>query len=116
MKILITAQGDFVAQRFDLAAEVVIAMIDDGRLSAPPRTIIMDRPSSENLSNFIMEENISVVICGGIEERNYQFLSWKKVRIIDFVIGDIATVLNNFLAGTLQPGDIIPLERGDLSL
>lgn len=116
MKILITAQGDFVAQRFDLAAEVVIAVVDNGRLSGPPRTIIMDRPSSENLSNFIMEENIGVVICGGIEERNYQFLSWKKVRIIDFVIGDITTVLDNFLAGTLQPGDIIPVLRGDLSL
>lgn len=116
MKVLITAQGDFVAQRFDLAGEVVIAVVEGGKLANPPRTIIMDRPSSENLSNFIMEENIGVVICGGIEERNYQFLSWKKVRIIDFVIGDISTVLANFLAGTLQPGDIIPMVRGDLTL
>ena len=50
MKILITAQGDFVAPRFDLTAEVVIATVESGVLAGKPRTIIMDRPSPEDLS------------------------------------------------------------------
>lgn len=116
MKILITAQGDFVAQRFDLTAEVVLAVVENGELVGKPRTIIMDRPSPEDLSNMIMEENISVVICGGIEDRHYQFLTWKKIRVIDYVIGDHDAVLKKFLAGNLQPGDLLPLTRGDLSL
>jgi predicted Fe-Mo cluster-binding NifX family protein len=116
MKILITAQGDFVAQRFDLTAEVVLATVENGELIGKPRTIIMDRPSPEDLSNMIMEENISVVICGGIEDRHYQFLTWKKIRVIDYVIGDHETVLRRFLAGELQPGDLLPLTRSDLSL
>jgi predicted Fe-Mo cluster-binding NifX family protein len=116
MKILITAQGDFVAPRFDLTAEVVIATVDNGVLVGKPRTIIMDRPSPEDLSNMIMEEGISMVICGGIEDRHYQFLTWKKIRVIDFVIGDHESVLNRALAGQLQPGDMLPLTRGDLSL
>ena len=116
MKILITAQGDFVAQRFDLTAEVVLATVENGELVGKPRTIIMDRPSPEDLSNMIMEENISVVICGGIEDRHYQFLTWKKIRVIDYVIGDHETVLKRFLAGELQPGDLLPLTRSDLSL
>lgn len=116
MKILITAQGDFVAPRFDLTAEVVIATVDRGMLAGKPRTIIMDRPSPEDLSNLIMEEGISTVICGGIEDRQYQFLTWKKIRVIDFVIGDHESVLNQFLAGDLHPGDMLPLTRSDLSL
>jgi predicted Fe-Mo cluster-binding NifX family protein len=63
-----------------------------------------------------MEENISVVICGGIEDRHYQFLTWKKIRVIDYVIGDHETALKRFLAGELQPGDLLPLTRSDLSL
>ena len=116
MKILITVQDNNVAPRFDQATEVIIVEYDGERRIAPPRTIILPHRSAEDLSDLIVKEGIDCLICGGIEERNYQFLSWKKVRIIDFVIGDIATVLNNFLAGTLHPGDIIPLERGDLSL
>lgn len=116
MKILITAQGDFVAQRFDLTAEVVLAIVENGELAGKPRTIIMDRPSPEDLSNMIMEEDISVVICGGIEDRHYQFLTWKKIRVIDYIIGDHDSVLKKYLAGSLQPGDVLSLTRSDLSL
>lgn len=116
MKILITAQGDFVAQRFDLTAEVVIATIAKGAPLGKPRTIIMDRPSPEDLCNMIMEEHITLVICGGIEDRHYQFLTWKKIRVIDYVIGDHESVLKRALAGTLKSGDMIPHSRRDLSL
>ena len=116
MKILITTQRDFVAQRFDLAAEVVIATAENGQLIGKPRAIIMDRPSPENLCNMIMEEHIAVVICGGIEDRHYQFLTWKKIRVIDFVIGDYESALEKAIAGKLQPGDLLPLTRSDLSL
>ncbi len=116
MKILITAQGDFVAQRFDLTAEVVIATVEGGEPVGKPRTIIMDRPSPEDLCNMIMEENIALVICGGIEDRHYQFLTWKKIGVIDFVIGDHQAALKKAIAGDLKPGDLLPLSRGDLSL
>ncbi len=116
MKILITAQGDFVSQRFDLTAEVVIAVVEGGQLIGNPRTIIMDRPSPEDLSNMIMEENIDLVVCGGIEERYFQFLTWKKIKVIDYVIGDHHTALQKMADGTLRPGDLLPLTRRDLSL
>ena len=116
MKILITTQRDFVAQRFDLTAEVVIANVENGQLVGKPRAIIMDRPSAEDLCNMIMEENIAIVICGGIEDRHYQFLTWKKIRVIDFIIGDYETALQQAIAGKLHPGDLLPLSRSDLSL
>lgn len=116
VKILITTQRDFVAQRFDLAAEVVIATVENGKPIGKPRAIIMDRPSPEDLCNMIMEENIAIVICGGIEDRHYQFLTWKKIQVIDYVIGDYESALQKVIAGELHPGDLLPLTRNDLSL
>ncbi len=116
MKILITTQRDFVAPRFDLTAEVVIATVENGEGIGKPRAIIMDRPSPEDLCNMIMEENIALVICGGIEERYYQFLTWKKIQVIDYVIGDNESVLKKAIAGELQAGDMLPLARSNLSL
>lgn len=116
MKILITAQGDFVAQRFDLTAEVVIATVENGKLVGKPRAIIMDRPSPEDLCNMIMEENIAIVICGGIEDRHYQFLTWKKIQVIDYIIGDYESVLKKVMEGRLRAGDVLPLTRSDLNL
>jgi len=56
------------------------------------------------------------VICGGIEDRHYQFLTWKKIQVVDYIIGDHDSVLKKFLAGSLQSGDVLPLTRSDLSL
>jgi predicted Fe-Mo cluster-binding NifX family protein len=116
MKILITTQRDFVAQRFDLATEVIIATVADGDLVDKPRAIIMNRPSPENLCKMIMEEKITVVICGGIEEKYYQFLTWKRIQVIDSIIGDHESALQKALAGELHSGDLLPLTRNDLSL
>lgn len=116
MKILITTQRDFVAPRFDLAAEVVIVTIEDGVPVGKPRAIIMDRPSPEDLCNMIMEENIAMLICGGIEDRHYQFLVWKKIQVIDYVIGDYESVLQKAITGELHPGDMLPLTHSNLSL
>lgn len=116
MKILITTQRDFVAQRFDLAVEVVIATVVNGELVGKPRAIIMDRPSPEDLCNMIMEENIAMVICGGIEDRHYQFLTWKKIDVVDYVSGDYESVLQKAIAGQLHSGDMLPLTRSNLSL
>jgi predicted Fe-Mo cluster-binding NifX family protein len=116
MKILITTQRDFVAQRFDLTAEVVIVTVENGEPVGKPRAIIMNRPSPEDLCNMIIEENIATVICGGIEDRHYQFLTWKKIQVIDYVIGDYQSALKKAIAGKLSSGDLLPFTRSDLSL
>ena len=105
MKILITIHLNSVAQRFDLASEVIIA--DQEGLSNEPRTIIMSRPSAEELCNLIIKENIGVVICGGIEERHYKFLTWKKISVLDSVIGDYNQALVLAGNGKLSAGAIL---------
>lgn len=108
-KLLIPLQGDYIAPRFDLATEILIVRIEDGTIIGEPRTIIMERPSDEGLCQMIVEENITDLVCGGIEELHFNFLEWKKVAIRDAIIGGWQDALQLFLAGTLQSGDILPI-------
>jgi predicted Fe-Mo cluster-binding NifX family protein len=107
-KILIPIQGDFVAPRFDLATEILMARVERNQVIGEPKTIIMERPSDEGLCQMVVEENITDVVCGGIEELHYNFLVWKKVTVLDGVIGDWQTALDKAVAGTLLQGEIIP--------
>jgi predicted Fe-Mo cluster-binding NifX family protein len=111
MKILITILDNFVAPRFDLASEVLIALCENEQVLGTPRTILMTRPSAEELCSLIIKEGINVVICGGIEESHLQYLSWKKIQVTDSVIGPYSEALQAINAGFLKPGTILPGAR-----
>jgi predicted Fe-Mo cluster-binding NifX family protein len=111
MKILITIQDNFVAPRFDLTSEVLIALCENQEVLGIPRTILMTRPSSEELCSLIIKEGINVVICGGIEESHLQYLAWKKIQVTDSVIGTYSEALQAINNGFLQPGSILPGAR-----
>ncbi|MBM9603045.1 NifB/NifX family molybdenum-iron cluster-binding protein [Desulfopila inferna] len=114
-KLLIPIQGDYVAPRFDLATEILIVRFEEGKMVGNPRTIIMERPSEEALCQMIVEENISDMVCGGIEELHYNFLIWKKVAVLDGIIGGWRSIIDKFLAGELHQGEILK-DEGDLAL
>lgn len=108
MKILITVHRDDVAPRFDLANEVILARAVDGKMEGEPRTILMPAASDEALCGLIIKEDVSVVVCGGIEEVHHEYLAWKKVRVIDGVIGPYRKALELAARGGLEPGTILP--------
>jgi len=109
MKILITLQGDHVAPRFDLCTEVLIATSDkQGKIRGEPRTVLLPGPSSDELCSLIIREEISLVICGGIEETHFQYLAWKKITVIDRIIGSWRKALNLALTGRLQTASVLP--------
>ena len=111
---MIPIQGEFVAPRFDLATEVLIARYEDCALLGDPKTIIMERPSDEGLCQMIVAEHITAMVCGGIEELHYNFLIWKKVNVLDGVIGDWQTALEKTLDGTLQQGAVFYPDKGKI--
>lgn len=101
-KILIPIQGDYVAQRFDLATELVIAFEKDGVLLEAPHNILMEKASDEELCQLIISETITDLVCGGIDEAHYNFLLWKKVTVFDAVIADWKTALDKAISKTLK--------------
>ena len=108
MNILITLQADDVASRFDLATEVIIAGLENGKVQAGARTLLLSGPSGEELCGLIIKEDISIVICGGIEELHYDYLVWKKIKIIDRVIGPSSEALEWVLEDRLKAGTVLP--------
>lgn len=106
--MLITVRGDLVAPRFDLAAEVLIATCYDQQLLEDPRSIILSEFSAEKLCDLVLKENIGVVVCGAIEEKYYQFLTWKKISVIDSVIGPHKNAMELAVINTLASGSILP--------
>lgn len=105
--LLVPLLGDVVAPRFDLATEVLIARARNGRLVGEPRIVLLPGPSADALCSLVLEEGISDVACGGIEDAHYQYLAWKKVRVVDRVIGGWEGVLRLFLAGELRSGTVV---------
>lgn len=108
MKILLTISGDNVAPRFDMVSELLIASYNPQGLTEKPRIILMAGPSPEELCSLILKEDINIVICGGIEERHYKYLAWKKVEVFDSVIGPFQEVLDLAMNNKLRAGTILP--------
>ena len=105
--LLVPLAGEVVAPRFDLATEVLIARVRKGRLAGEPRIVLLPGPSADALCSLVLEEGITDVACGGIEDAHYQYLGWKKVRVVDRVIGSWEAVLRLFLEGELRPGTVV---------
>jgi hypothetical protein len=112
-KMMVLIQGDVVAPRFDLATEVLIVRFDKGLIIGEPKMIILERASDEALCQMAVEENITDIICGGIEEVHYNFLVWKKVTVLDAVIGNWRTAVEKGVAGTLLQGEIILSDKDE---
>jgi predicted Fe-Mo cluster-binding NifX family protein len=104
-RILIPLYGDEVAPRFDLATEVVIT--GAGPDGEEERIVLLPHASADQLCHLILTEKVDTVLCNGIEEEYYQYLTWKKVRVIDTVIGTWQGVLERLKRHQLKPGDII---------
>ncbi len=107
MKLLVTSRAENVAPRFDLATEVTIVSTVNGKSAGEPRTVLLPGPSADELCGLVLKEDIEVVVCGGIEEEHYQYFAWKKIKVIDRVIGRTADVLRLALANKLRPGAVV---------
>ncbi|MEW6501344.1 MAG: dinitrogenase iron-molybdenum cofactor biosynthesis protein [Thermodesulfobacteriota bacterium] len=108
MKVLIPILGEQVAPRFDLAVEVAIAEAGAaGAVTGEPRIVLMPAASADELCALILKEGGGLVLCGAIEEGHFQYLSWKKIRVIDRVVGPWRLALERVVAGRLQPGEIL---------
>jgi predicted Fe-Mo cluster-binding NifX family protein len=106
-KLLITIWRDQVAPRFDLTSEVLVATVDSSGEVLNARTVVLPTVSAENLCHMILTEGITAVICGGIEEEYFQYLTWKKVTVIDSVIGPYNLALEFAKDGRLEAGAIL---------
>ncbi|MBS3754506.1 MAG: hypothetical protein KGY56_02275 [Desulfobacterales bacterium] len=106
-KILIPLYGREVAPRFDLAAEAVFVTLNTDQHDRQEKLVVLPQVSAEKLCHMILTEGMDTVICGGIEEEYYQYLTWKRIAVYDGVIGPWEKALERLICGALRSGDII---------
>ncbi|GAB7079931.1 NifB/NifX family molybdenum-iron cluster-binding protein [Megalodesulfovibrio paquesii] len=105
-RLLIPLYGPEVAPRFDLATEVWIGELDP---KSPERIrtstiIVLPQASAEDLCQLILKEEVEVVLCGGIEEEFYDYLQWKKIKVIDSIVALAEDAAKAWGRGELGPG------------
>jgi len=106
-KLLITLRENDVAPRFDMTTEVLLQSGGLAGDAARRKTLILPHASAEELCHLILAEEVRTVVCGAIEEEYYQYLKWKKIIVIDSVMGPWEKALERYMEGCLQPGDIL---------
>lgn len=109
-KILIPLLDNDVAPRFDLATDVLIIFlvwVKGELVDREDKVVVFDHASPEDLCRMIITEGVNTVICGGIEEEFYDFLTWKEVEVIDDVVGAASRVVMAFMAGELRSGAVL---------
>ena len=106
-RVLVTVHENDVAPRFDLATEVVIATLAHDTPLDENKTLVLAHASAEDMCQLVLDEGVEAVICGGIEEEFYDYLTWKEVRVVDSVAGKWKGALEALRAATLQSGDVL---------
>jgi hypothetical protein len=53
------------------------------------------------------------MVCGGLEEVHFNFLSWKKIVVLDAVVGCWRTAVEKAVAGSLTQGEILISTHSD---
>ncbi|MBI5870752.1 MAG: hypothetical protein HZB44_07335 [Actinobacteria bacterium] len=108
MKVMIAISGSDVAPRFDLTVEAIIVQVENGELTHEPRELVLSEPSGDELCGLAVSEAVDLVVCGGIDEVHYEYLAWKKIRIVDGVIGSYIEALDFLREDRLAAGTILP--------
>ncbi len=105
--VLVPLLRNEVAPRLDLALEVLVARISDEDEEMSRDVILLDHASADGLCDFVLKNGVSTVIVNGVEEEYYHYLRWKRVEVVDQVMGPVDAVLERWRAGRLAPGDIL---------
>lgn len=109
-RVLITVHDAFVSPRFDMSFEIIVAEKGPGNDvdAIDKKYFLLSEPSTEELVRTIQNEGVHAVICGGIEDEHYQYLTWKKIKVYCNVIGPFDKVLEAWASGRLSEDMIFP--------
>ena len=108
--VLIPLAANEVAPRFDLAQAVLLAVLpEEGSDERVGQTtiLVLEQPSADALCDLALTRGVACVVCNGIEEEYYHYLRWKRVEVLDAVMGPVDAVLARLAAGRLKSGDIL---------
>jgi predicted Fe-Mo cluster-binding NifX family protein len=98
VKVAIPTFNSRVSPRFDFAAEVLIATVDDGKV------VDREQHSLINLNTLrrgtlLREQGVDLLICGGITDFTVRLLLGNGIQVVPMVAGEIEEVLEKLING-----------------
>ena len=103
MKVAIPRFGEDVAPCFEYSATVAIFTIVDDVVTAQTDFTLQSQRSFDRL-RLLKDQEVEVLICGGIQDRFEELIRANGIRVISWVSGEVEELLNRFLEGRLTPG------------
>ena len=112
-RVLITVARDEIAPRFDLATEALLLNISENGEVLQRKTFLLAHASGDELCDLALSRDIGTIVCGGIEDEYYHYLRWKRIDVVDSVMGPLERVVASLAAGRLKAGDILYERAGE---
>ena len=106
-RILITVAKDEIAPRFDLTTEALLLNISESGEVVLRKSFLLAHASGDELCDLALSRDIGTIVCGGIEDEYYHYLRWKRIDVIDSVMGPLESVVSRLATGSLKAGDIL---------
>ena len=110
VKIAIPMFDSRVSPRFDFASKVLIATIEGGRV-VDRKEYSLNNLNPIRRSALLKEQEVNVLICGGISNFSMRLLMGNGIEVIPMVPGEVEEILTLFISGNLNSA-IIPMITG----
>lgn len=101
MKIALTRWGSRVSPLFDTAQQIVLLDLQ-GREVAGRREINISSVPPVFKADFLANQGVRVLICGGISGFFYQQLLARGIRVVPWVTGEVEDVIRAYLRDRLH--------------
>jgi len=106
-RVLITVLKEEIAPRFDLTTEALLLNIAENGEIVMRKPFLLAHASGDELCELALSRDIGTIVCGGIEDEYYHYLRWKRIDVIDSVMGPLESVVARLAEGRLKAGDIL---------
>jgi len=95
--------GENVAPCFEYSATIALYSVEKGRVVEQIDFPIRSREPFDRV-RLLRDQNIDVIICGGVQDVFEDMLRASGVELISWVSGNIDSLLSRYLQGTLESG------------
>jgi predicted Fe-Mo cluster-binding NifX family protein len=104
MKIAIATDGNYVSAHFGRCPSYTIVDIDNGKVINKE---VIDNPGHQPgfIPQFLHKKKVECIIAGGMGRRAIDLFNEYGIQTIVGVIGEIDTVINQIIEGTLKGGE-----------
>lgn len=116
MKVAVTIWDGRVSPVFDVSREALVLTVEEGAETGRC-TSSLDSPIAALKVETLLGLGVDTLICGAISEALRHELTFRGVRVIGFVAGNLDEVIQAFLAGQLparalaMPGCLVKRHR-----